>query len=308
MGQCEELENKIKTDYGDDYLKKLKAAPELMPTALKVIVSYGCEDYFKYDDIISEFCAKPENVFSSIGGTRSCKEFDTDGSKVSTWCLGKDDGKVRMRTRTDACNKTNLMGNYESTAIKYCNENPKDPWCSCYNVSKGICASNMDASGCKNSIGNLDANKKYFKDGYDILKANAHCRPGVCNRPERAFVPSGTLNDCKDSYRFCDKDIDIRSMSNSDIVLKCNLGMKASELPEWWDDEDEDSDWWLGGDRKPPFDKYPLNQLPITEIPEEFDWEDDNVKYLTYGGVGFCVICCCCLLIMLMIMSNLKKK
>lgn len=307
MGQCEVVEAQVKADYGDNYKEKLKESPEKMPTALSTIVSYGCENYFNYDQLVSEFCADPENVFSSIGGGKTCKEYDTDGSKVSAWCLAKEDQKVRMRTRTDACNKANLKGSYQGTAKTFCTQNPYDNWCSCYNVSNDVCASNMDAAGCKNSIGNLNDNKDFFKDGYSILKENAHCRPGVCNRPERAFVPDGVLNDCKASYTFCDQDIDIRSATNSDIVMKCNAGMKASELPDWWDEEDDDTSW-LDEGRKPPFDKYPLNQLPITEIPSEFDWEDDNVKYLTGAGVGCCVICCCCIVLLIIMMSKLKKK
>jgi len=303
MGQCEDLENTIKAQYGDNYVEQAKASSESMSTLLTTIASNRCQTHFNYDTLVSDFCAKPENVFSSIGGGRTCKEFDTDGSKVGTWCLVDD----RMRSRTDACNKTNLKSSYGSTAKSFCRQNPQESWCSCYNISNNICVSNMDAAGCKEIIGNLDSAKEFLKDGYDILKANAHCRPRVCNRPDRVFVPKGTLDDCKDSYRFCDKDIDIRTNTNSDIVLKCNKGMKASELPDWWD-EGGDDDSWLTGDRSPPFDKFPLDQLPITEIPDEFDWEDDNVRYLTYGGAGSCVLCCCCIVVIMIVMSRLKKK
>jgi hypothetical protein len=58
--------------------------------------------------------------------------------------------------------------------------------------------------------------------------------------------------------------------------------------------------------RQPPFDKFPLNKLPITRFPEEFDWEDNNVQYLTYGGVGSISLCCC--LIMMFAMKGLKKR
>jgi len=307
MGQCEDLEKTLKDEYGDDYVDKAKASSTTMTALLKTIVSSKCEGHFNYSQLVSDFCRSPENVFSSIGGRGYCKDYDTDGSKASSWCLTGD----RMKSESGSCNKTNLKSSYDYTAKNYCKKNPQDKWCKCYNVSSGVCYSNENAYGCKEAIGNLKKNKKMFKDGYDILMANAHCRLGVCDRPEFRYVPRGALNSCKNSYRFCDQDIDIRSKSNGDIVMACNAGMDSSDLPEWWDEEDEedgDSSWIYNEDRKFPFDTFPLNKLPITEIPDEFDWDDDNVQYLTYGGIGSCVLCICCIFIIMMIMRNLKKK
>ena len=97
----------------------------------------------------------------------------------------------------------------------------------------------QNAAGCKEVIENLDTNKLFFKDGYDILRENAKCRPRVCDDSSRVYIPEGTLNSCESSYNMCGKDLNIRSMSNSEIVLACNRGMTPSELPKWWDKIDE---------------------------------------------------------------------
>jgi hypothetical protein len=75
-------------------------------------------------------------------------------------------------------------------------------------------------------------------------------------------------------------------------------------------DEDDGDDSWLTMKkrRKPPFNKWPLTLTPITEFPEEFDWEEDNVRYLTYGSFGSLVMCSCCMVLMVMMMKELRNQ
>ncbi len=68
--------------------------------------------------------------------------------------------------------------------------------------------------------------------------------------------------------------------------------------------EDEYDPDFFKEKRYPPFDKPPLDMLPITRFPKKFDWKDDNVKNLTYLSVSStCSLCCCLLMLML-----LKRK
>jgi len=308
MGTCEGIEQQAKSTYGEDYLEQLKANPQYMSAALSQIVSNNCKSYFNYSSLTNEFCGDHNNILAGIGGGQTCKDLDTTGSRMATWCLAKEspsDSKPRMRARTDACNQAGLKSKYNDTAATYCTNYPGDDWCKCYNlVNHGnVCSKNVDAAGCKEAK-NIEDNKDFFKDGYDILKDKHHCRPRACNRPNINYIPQGALDSCETSYTICGKDIDIRNASNSDIVLKCNEGMSERELPTWWNEEDEGDQWWLDEGRKPPFDRFPLNKLPITEFPDEFDWEDDNVKYLTYASVSSVILCCCC---MILLMAMTKK-
>jgi len=311
MGTCEAIEQQAKEDYGDDYLQQLKSNPEYMSAALGQIVSNNCKNHFNYDKIVRDFCSEVDNLLVGIGeGTNTCQSLDTSGVKTAEWCMLKEDSSdptVRMGTQKGICNKAGLKDKYDDTATEYCKAYPQDSWCSCYNVLNNaqVCPSDSKAAGC-NVVKNIEDNKEFFKDGYEILKNNLHCRPRVCNRPNLAYVPEGTMNNCQPSYNFCGKDIDIKTQSNSQIVLECNAGMTERELPDWWDEVDDD-DWWLDDGREPPFDTYPLNKLPIKRFPKEFDWEDDDVKYLTYGGVGSIVLCCCCL-IMMLAMSRMRRR
>jgi len=306
MGQCEDLDNQMKVDYGDDYLTNRSAFP-LTSAALSTLSSFpGCKSYFNYDGLVTEFCGNSENLPSSVGGGKTCKDYDTDGSKAKAYCLAKEDPtdeEPRMRTSTSICNSTYLKDKYAETAEQFCRDYPKNSWCKCYNITNGVCdvsSWNMqNAAGCKDFIENLDNNQVFFKDGYDILRENAKCRPRVCDDSTRTYVPQGALDSCQSSYNMCEKDLNIRSMSNSDIVLACNRGMSPSELPVWWDSTIANYKR-----RKPPFDQYPWNKLPITQWPRKFRWGDPNVKYLTYAGGGSIISCCLCLIITLAVFTR----
>lgn len=307
---CRDFDDQMKTEYGNDYRTNRTAFP-ITSTTLSTLVGIangGCKTYFGYSDLVTEFCGDSANFESSVGEGKTCKDFDTDGSKAKAYCLDKEkatDAEPRMRQRTDLCNGTYLKGKYVETAEEFCRTYPKNSWCKCYNISNKVCdvsSWNMqNAAGCKEVIENLDNNKVYFKDGYDILRENAKCRPRVCDDSSRVYIPDGTVDSCQPSYNMCEKDLNIRSMSNSDIVLACNRGMTPSQLPSWWEQIDE---WADQDDREPPFDQYPLNKLPITRFPKRFRWRDKNVRYLTYAGGASVVSCCMCLIIVFSVLTR----
>jgi len=308
---CRDLDDSMKEEHGDDYRTNREKFP-ITSEVLSILVGVengNCKSYFGYNDLISEFCGDISNFENPVGGGKTCKDFDTDGSKSKQFCLSKEnttDDEPRMRERRDICNKTYLKGKYAETAEEFCRDYPKNGWCKCYNITNKVCdvsSWNMqNAAGCKEVIENLDANKRFFKDGYDILRENARCRPRVCDDSNRAYVPQGALDSCQPRYRMCEKDLNIRALSNSDIVLKCNRGMTPSELPSWWSQVDE---WAEQDDREPPFDTFPLNKLPITRFPKRFRWKDKNVRYLTYGSTASVSMCCLC---MVLIFSALTRR
>ncbi len=311
--QCIDMDNQLKSKYGNDYRTNRTTFPLTSASLVALSSVAECKSYFGYDGLVNEFCSDIKNFESSVGGNKSCKDFDTDGSKAKEYCLSKvndTDPEPRMRNRSDLCSYTYLKGKYVETAEGFCRQYPKNSWCKCYNIVNKVCdvsTWNMEnAAGCKDLIGNLDINKKYFKDGYNTLRTNAKCRPRTCDDSSRTYIPTGTLTSCQPTYHFCDNDIDIRALSNSDIVIKCNRGMKESELPDWFQDT---IDKYEGDVRAPPFDTFPLSMLPITEWPSRFTWYDRNVRYLTYSGTSSAsLISCCCCIMLLMLISNLKKK
>lgn len=295
---------------------------KMMSQGLQMIVQQDCMNELGYWKLVEDFCKVDRNFTYVTGVGRpgepnpTCQTIDFDGVQAAVWCMKKDksgDYYPRMKTRKDVCNEKGLKSKWHETAAKYCRTYPEDDWCRCYNVkeNKKICDGKgtkygpdaKPAAGC-NLYDTLERNKPFLKDGYNILKDNMFCTQKTCSRPKFQYIPKGGMGNCKTSYNFCGKDIDIVNTSNAKIALACNEGMSDSEKPEWWDEESDD-DSWLNEVRQPPFDKFPLNKLPITEFPEEFDWEDDNVKNLTYFSVGSISLCCIC---MIMIRIFLKSR
>ena len=298
---CRDLREQLKEEYGDDFFTNREKFPLTSDTIVALSAITDCKDYFKYDDLVTEFCGDIANFEKSVGEGKTCKDFDTDGSKTKQFCLSKEnstDVQPRMRVRTDICNSTYLKGKYPETAVQFCRENPQNYWCGCYNVKNGVCdasSENMtNAAGCMFALGNLDENKDVFKDGYQILRDNAVCRPEVCDNSETMYIPPDTLQGCETSYRICGKDIDIRSSSNSDVVLACHRGTEPLVMPDWVLSAAN-----RGEQRKPPFDKYPWNKLPITRWPTRFRWKDKNVRYLTYASTASVSMCCLCVMLIL---------
>jgi hypothetical protein len=326
IDQCEVMDDTLKEEYGDDFLTNREKFP-ITSQALGYLAATPCESYFGYDNLVREYCTNIDNYTEQIGNGQTCAD-KTDRSMRSRWCLMDDQGqKAGTRLKTNGkCSKEKLGNMYHSTATSHCQTNPDDDWCICYNIKNKVCDTNSSAAGCK-YYENLEGNRKHFgeepeiedpdnpgkmiacdpkkhgpcpySDGYKILKQYAHCRPRVC---DRGYIPESAISDCAPSYKICEKDINIQSMSNNDIVIECN-GPNFGTLPDWWD-EGGDPDFWKKR-RCPPFDKPPLNKLPITCFPKRFVWKNKNVRYLTYTGVSSVSLCCCCLLL---IMLSLKTK
>jgi len=308
---------------------KMKDGPEksaAMSMGLQMIASQDCEEQLGYYDLVDEFCSRDSHFTMQIGHGETCMNKDLHGDQAAIWCMrhdidedtGIENDSPRLKTRKDVCNESGLKSRWHSTNAKYCELYPEDDWCRCYNVkeNKKICyledeegnpkkygPKSKPAAGC-NLFDSLETNKVFYKDGYQIYKDNMHCTRDTCTRPMFQYIPEGAMSSCKPSYRMCDKDIDIISTSFGQLALACNAGMAETEKPDWWDEEDDD-DGWLTGYRSPPFDSFPLNKTPITEWPEEFDWEDDNVRYLTFYSIGSSVLC---IILLIIIMKSLKKK
>ena len=318
VDQCEEMDKALKEQVGDDYLTNREIFP-LTKDVLAQVASTPCKTYFKYDDLVKEYCVSVDRFTDQIGSGQTC-ENRTDVNMRAKWCIQDDEGQPEgTRLKTDGkCSKDKLASKYHPTATNFCKSHPEDKWCTCYNLKNKVCNTNPSAAGCEYykvleenrivfgpepDIEDPDDSTKKIKgysDGYKILKETAHCRPRTC---DRGYIPENVKSDCAPSYKICDKDINIQAQSIASIAVDCNADMGELKLPDWWNEERDDSFW--DDAREPPFDKFPLNKLPITAFPKKFNWKNMNVRYLTYSGVSSVSSCCLCILI---IMSSLKSK
>jgi hypothetical protein len=252
-----------------------------------------------HEEVVQQYCSDIEKFPDVVGRNgRTCEYF---GASREEYCRAVPE---RIKTHRE-CTKTKLGKNkYVSVANSYCQAHPTDEWCKCYNLVNKVCDTNMEAFGCKAAHEPLDGNKEAFgnvkeledaeravergedgaeqrlaevkaKNGYSILKEKVHCRPNAC---DSGYIPPNSTTGCAASYRICDEDMDIRAMSNSDIIIACNK-FKGLELEEGWDKLD------------PSFAARRRKKKPIWKKPE---------------FIAFSSSLCC--LIILFMMSRLKKR
>lgn len=352
VNQCDVMEEQLRQEYGNDFRTNREKFP-ITSQALGYLAGTPCKDHFGYESLVTEYCGDVNNFTEQVGGGRTCAD-KTDTSMRSRWCLMDDEGQeAGTRLKTDGkCQQGKLGNRYHTTAASHCNSHPEDDWCRCYNIKTGVCETNPSAAGC-NYYKDLETNRKYFgdepkienpknpgemiecspsrhgscpySDGYKVLKEKGHCRPRIC---DRGYIPENVISDCEPSYRICEKDLNIRSMSDSDIVVACNGELGDFVEPEWWNDESEPINvrcvievgkWFnkfFGIKSEEPefgvrnkgfeidFNKPPFNKTPMTCLPRKPNWRDRNMRYLTYTTGGSSFSSCCCLLLLIILIKS----
>jgi hypothetical protein len=173
-----------------------------------------------FNNIYDKFCNNTDNAFTSPGG-QSCLERSTGIAIAKTYCSEGDNIK------SDAnCTKENLSkANYESLAEVYCESNPNDSFCSCYNVVMDKCADDSitGVAGCDHASGEAYVNNRNATpdDFKDVWNGQRKCG-SVCTGGDK-YIPDNNQAGCKTTIQICKQDINVGSMSESDIKASCEL-------------------------------------------------------------------------------------
>jgi len=179
-----------------------------------------------YTSFVETFCADSNNVFENPG-VQSCLEIDTGKTLAKQYC------EVGNRIHSDSnCTKENLgVANYDSIAAAYCEANPNDSFCSCYNVVMDKCAddSTTGPAGCDHPTGAAyvkirDATPSDQKSLWD---GQRKCG-SVCTGANK-YLPDNNQAGCKTTIQICSQNFNVNNMSNSDITASCELN--ASDGP-----------------------------------------------------------------------------
>jgi len=172
-----------------------------------------------HTSLADTFCADSNNVFESPGG-QSCLERSTGAALAKTYC------QVSDRIKSDAnCTKESMgEANYASVAAAYCNTSAgrAKPWCSCHNVTNGVCDANPTAAGCakkKETFDKLvDATPSDQKDLWSGMES---CFGKVCVGD--VFIPANANQNCDKSVNVCIQDITIGSLADSNMSAACTI-------------------------------------------------------------------------------------
>jgi len=291
-----------------------------------------------YGRVVKKYCDDNENINKQIGGGLTCEDM---GASREEWCsvdqriqtepscskplIGdemyhkiakaycianpEDEWCTCYNLKNNVCERTAIPMESTAAGCKHAhgiiNENKKafGPAIAIQSAESKVASATEGTPAHTEAVKNLAELKKM--DGYPILVDNVHCRPDACESVlGGGYIPENPKGSCAASYNFCDQDIDIRNMSNMDIVIACNTGLPYVK-PDWWDDPIVP----YVKKRKFPYNKFPLNKTPMFKLPKlkKFRWKSKNDRYHAYSGVGSITMCCCCL-IMMIVMKRLKRR
>ena len=212
-----------------------------------------------YEDLVNRLCSKKENIAFTLPGGSLCAQhnagrglaegFCKEGNNfinvptvcsttglsaaggeatykgLLKWYCGK--GANIKEARCDALSGTDK----NSLSEAYCKTaaGRSDPFCTCYNVVNGVCNSHGSAAGCdvkKRTFDKLVA--KTPADQRHVWSGMESCFGRVCTGAGK-YIPPNTNQNCNKTINVCVQDIDIGSMTDSNIVAKCDI--KSNDGP-----------------------------------------------------------------------------
>ena len=179
-----------------------------------------------HTSLAGTFCADSNNVFESPGG-QSCLERSTGQALAKQYCEVSD----RIHSDTN-CTKENMgVANYDIVAEAYCEANPNDSFCSCYNVVKDKCAddSTTGPAGCDHPTGAAYVNIRNAtpSDQKSLWDGQRKCG-SVCTGADK-YIPDNNQAGCKTTIQICSQNFNVDNMNNSEITAQCELN--ASDGP-----------------------------------------------------------------------------
>ena len=292
-----------------------------------------------YGRVVKKYCDDNENISKQIGGGLTCEDM---GASREEWCsvdqriqtepscskplIGdemyhkiakaycianpEDEWCTCYNLKNNVCERTAIPMESTAAGCKHAhgiiNENKKafGPAIAIQSAESKVASATEGTPAHTEAVKNLAELKKL--DGYPILVDNVHCRPDACESVlGGGYIPENPKGSCAASYNFCDQDIDIRNMSNMDIVIACNTGLPYVK-PDWWDDPIVP----YVKKRKFPYNKFPLNKTPMFKLPKlkKFRWKSKNDRYHAYSGGGLSFTSCLCCIIFMVISRTMSKR
>jgi hypothetical protein len=173
-----------------------------------------------YTSLAGTFCADSTKVFESPGG-QSCLERSTGAALAKTYC------QVGTNIKSDPnCTVENMgQANYDEVAKTYCNTptGRADTFCKCHNVTSGVCDAHPTAAGCPKKKETFDKLVAATPSGQkDVWSGMESCFGRVCTGTG-VFIPPNSNQNCDKSVNVCIQDIDIGSMTDSNITPVCDI-------------------------------------------------------------------------------------
>jgi hypothetical protein len=192
--------------------------------------SQVCAHHQQGRDIAEAYCKSgPTESPKFITDTAVCKPSILESAggynPLLLWYCGKDDHikKAKCDVTINADDNKLARTDYDRLAKAFCDANPNDAWCGCYNVMNDKCPNDVKTgpmAGCeatKEYVKLRDATPDDFKSAW-----NGQRKCGTICSGDR-YLPLENQAGCKTTIQICKQDITVGSMQESDINASCSL-------------------------------------------------------------------------------------
>ena len=180
-----------------------------------------------YTDLVGKFCADSNNIFKSPG-PRTCLDITAGRALAIEFC--KKGANIKGANGGNAncsADLTSLGDSYGAVAKAFCEANPNDSFCSCYNVVENKCAddSKTGVAGCSDTASYVDLRNATPTEFQNVWDGQRKCG-SICVGANK-YIPANNQAGCKTTIQICAQDITVGSMSESDINASCELSAET---------------------------------------------------------------------------------
>ena len=303
-----------------------------------------------YEDLVNRLCSKKENLTFMLPDRSLCAQHNAGKNLAEGFCK-EGNNFTSVPTVCSAAGLSALSGggqatyngllkwwckrganvkdarcdalsttDYNSVAEAYCKTGAGrgDAFCTCYNVVNGVCDSHSSAAGCakkKQTFDKLVAGTP--DDQKNVWSGMESCFGRVCTGAGK-YIPPNTNQNCNKTVNVCIQDIDIGSMTDSNIQANCDINSGGGDTPA--DQEAAQSELEAAKAAVAAGEPGAEERLKKAEealkgteesgfrafIPMSLEDLKTNRKKQAgaFGGVGSFVIVCICLILLVVIASK----
>jgi hypothetical protein len=176
-------------------------------------------------EIAKAYCGEGDNIITStdVCGADTIPGGDaTYQQLLNTYCIANN---VHIKNSSHACSglKTSNSALYNTLAEQFCEANPNDSFCSCYNVVKDKCdpTSKSGVAGCSDTASYVDLRNATPTDFQSVWDGQRKCG-SVCTGANK-YIPPNDSAGCKTTIQICSQDINVQNATESEINAKCSL-------------------------------------------------------------------------------------
>jgi hypothetical protein len=184
----------------------------------------SCRNHVNAINLAKEYCEQSGRIKSESGLCTSANLGGHYNSILKAWCDSGGNIKDSLCDALSATDKNALSKNYCDTSA-----GRNDSFCQCYNIVNGVCSNHSSAAGCakkKQTFDKLVAATP--SDQREVWSGMESCFGRVCTGSGK-YIPPNTNQNCNKSVNVCIQDIDIGSMTDSNINPVCDI--KAGDTP-----------------------------------------------------------------------------